>query len=220
MAPDATFASLSQQLAQMGAEAVMETLARLPELQRTAREQGPAPHGSVAPKIKPELSRVVWEEETAVEVDRKLRALVGFRVPPIFTFLRHPRLQEKRVSILDGRFCAAPPRLDELPAPGNFVYDRKAKTLLVRCAGPQSKGMFGRMRARLAPALLECRLLTSARAECRQLQVEGRRSAAASDFANGHLQLEMRRDHSQFVGNPEVRFASSPSAPSTAPTLL
>jgi len=118
--PRATAGELEGRLAAIGAELLVGTLGRLDSVARIAQDHGLA---TLAPKIKNEDGRVLWED-TATVLDRKVRALADRT--GVYTFFG-----AKRLNILRGRDLPAGKPAAE---PGRIVAVGK-EGLTVACGG-------------------------------------------------------------------------------------
>jgi methionyl-tRNA formyltransferase len=89
--PRETARELEERLAGSGAILLLETIERLDGIFRMRQDHGQA---TLAPKIKKEDGRVLWEE-TAAAVDRRVRALADR--PGVYTFFKG-----RRIGVLRG----------------------------------------------------------------------------------------------------------------------
>ena len=106
--PDDTTSSLGNRLAEIGGQLIRETLPKLLVGNFTLTEQN-EDEATYCRIIKKEEGQVNWSEETAVEIERKLRAFVPW--PGIFSFYnfsgKHEnkrRLQFTKVEVVNGNF--------------------------------------------------------------------------------------------------------------------
>ncbi len=121
--PDDTTGSLEARLAALGAELLVETVARIAAL--VPRPQNHA-LATPAPKLKKESGLVDWTRDAAA-VDRHVRAMNPW--PTAYTFLRG-----ERFLLLSGR-AAAPADAREAAIPPGTVRGLVPTGILIACGG-------------------------------------------------------------------------------------
>uniref|UniRef100_W8B9J2 Methionyl-tRNA formyltransferase, mitochondrial n=1 Tax=Ceratitis capitata TaxID=7213 RepID=W8B9J2_CERCA len=126
---DILMPELHTQLAQEGADLLVNTLQHFPNSVKTAVKQNNE-LATFAPKIIPSITKVNWTEIKAEQLYRRFRALFGFKH-------LNTRFQDKNVQLIDIQL----PESQIIPAflanksCGAFLYDRHRRCLLVRCSG-------------------------------------------------------------------------------------
>ncbi|XP_053954217.1 methionyl-tRNA formyltransferase, mitochondrial [Anastrepha ludens] len=153
---DVRMPELHSHLAIEGANLLVNTIKGLPSCLESAKVQNNE-NATFAPKITNAITEVNWSQISAEQLHRRFRALFGFKH-------LNTRFQNKIVQLVDVKL----PVLQETPAYlnngecGKFMYDRKRRCVLVRCAGDSY-------------------------IELHQLRVEGKRVMTAMEFNNGFL---------------------------------
>lgn len=126
IAPDERYPQLAHRLAEIGADAVLDTLRDLPARFAAAQPQrGRVTH---APRVSRADARVVWHRHSVADVCRRHRALAA-AFGGVHTLWRGRRL--KLLELVESP--APPPAAASLLPPGSVVFDRAAALLLVRC---------------------------------------------------------------------------------------
>ncbi|KAJ3412121.1 hypothetical protein HDV05_001215 [Chytridiales sp. JEL 0842] len=176
---DVMYKDLHDSLAKKGADDLVETISNFDHYLVNAKTQVSS-EVSKAPKISKDMAIINWSDMSALRIFTLHRAL-GYKIPLTTTF------RGKRVQLLDIMNPKISIKMDEeskaLPpvsAPfGSFFYDKRTKTLLVRCAD-------GWLRVVM-------------------VKVEGKREQGMADFANGyqlsHKSLEVQSvdDNNRFL---------------------
>ncbi|RKP06575.1 formyl transferase [Thamnocephalis sphaerospora] len=158
LSPTARYLELEHELAAVGAQLLLETIAQLSERKQHAISQDVAAV-TKAPKVPKEMVVVRWDEQDAITLERIHRAL-GWKMPLLTHFRGKPML-------LRGEVCASslPDDLaggddDATTLPGTVRYRNKPDALYIRCRN----GWL----------------------QCTQVQAAGKRTLSASDWVNGY----------------------------------
>ncbi|KAF0689115.1 Aste57867_19387 [Aphanomyces stellatus] len=126
---DATYLSLSSYLADQGADCVVETLRELDQKKRDAVVQDDA-NASKAPKMKREHGLVTWHESTT-ELYNMYRA-VGETFGVVASHCSLPIKLIKMRLPSSEELTALHTILNDVPAPGSYLYDKPLKALWVK----------------------------------------------------------------------------------------
>jgi len=128
IAPNATFGGLSSELAELGANCLIETLSNYNVLLDSASIQ-PAEKVSLAPKVAAEMGHIDWTTQSAAQVYRVWRAL-GDNVG---TYCYHGDRRVKLLQLLPPNLLARP-TVGSLPE-GTVLFDKQHKALRIKCKG-------------------------------------------------------------------------------------
>ncbi|XP_017122481.1 methionyl-tRNA formyltransferase, mitochondrial [Drosophila elegans] len=153
--PDVFMPELHASLALLGADLLVDTVNNLSERQKEAKSQDKA-KASYAPKVTNKITEINWSELSALDIYARHRALYGYKNLTT-NFLG------KLVQLLELRL---PEKSLITQKPGNFIYQRKSKSLLIGCA-------------------------EETQLEVLQLRIEGKKPMSAQDFNNGFLKQAM-----------------------------
>lgn len=125
---DIRMPELHAELAQEGANLLVNTLNNFSNCLKTAKKQNNE-LATLAPKITAAITKVNWTEMSAEQLYRRFRALFGFK--NLNTIFQH-----KNIQLIDVKL----PAVEVLSVPladvecGTFWYDRNKRCLIVCCA--------------------------------------------------------------------------------------
>jgi len=164
-----TYEPLLEQLAELGANALLYTLVHYSKLRASSREQDPFEGLSVAHKVRKEMGFIRWKTHGIRDIWRLWRALgdtVGVHTKYNYNQLR-VRLRQILPPVLLASPTISPTELTYAEyLPGMLRYDVGQKLLFIKCID----GWIA----------------------CSALQVDARRTIPASVFANGYRMRNIR----------------------------